>query len=120
VIHRLIPGRSFSRKQYRTPNVNVGTVKESMAAIASRWFHASALHRRSYSCAGYSRLCRAPVVHLLRLADLNDCIVPAHGSAYGIALNWNDQIGMGTVVFPPFQPFLGFFHVDGVDFPGSV
>src|ERR1039457_4467040 len=28
----------MTKKQYRMPNVNVGTVKKSIAAIASRWF----------------------------------------------------------------------------------
>jgi hypothetical protein len=28
----------MTKKEYRTPNVSVGTVKKSIAAIASRWF----------------------------------------------------------------------------------
>src|SRR5260370_20500412 len=28
----------MTKKQYRTPNVSVGTVKKSIAAMASRWF----------------------------------------------------------------------------------
>jgi Putative transposase len=28
----------ITKKQYRTPNVSVGTVKKSIAAMASRWF----------------------------------------------------------------------------------
>jgi hypothetical protein len=29
---------AMTKKQYRTPKVSVGTVKKSIAAIASRWF----------------------------------------------------------------------------------
>jgi hypothetical protein len=32
------------KKQYRTPNVRVGTVKKSMAAIASRWLRKNVSH----------------------------------------------------------------------------
>jgi hypothetical protein len=35
----------MTKKQYRTPNVSVGTVKKSMAAIASRWFRRNASQR---------------------------------------------------------------------------
>jgi hypothetical protein len=31
--------------QYRTPKVSVGTVKESIAAMASRWFLRNVSHR---------------------------------------------------------------------------
>jgi hypothetical protein len=35
----------MTKKQYRTPNVRVGTVKKSIAAIASRWFLRNVSHR---------------------------------------------------------------------------
>src|ERR1039457_2657655 len=33
----------MTKKQYRMPNVNVGTVKKSIAAMASRWFRRNRL-----------------------------------------------------------------------------
>jgi hypothetical protein len=39
----------MTKKQYRTPRVSVGTVKKSMAAIASRWFRRKASQRRASS-----------------------------------------------------------------------
>src|ERR1039457_1509510 len=36
---------AMTKKQYSTPKVNVGTVKKSIAAIASRWLHRNAAHR---------------------------------------------------------------------------
>src|SRR5580698_5670444 len=35
----------MTKKQYRTPNVSVGTVKKSIAAMASRWFLRNVSHR---------------------------------------------------------------------------
>jgi len=35
----------MTKKQYRTPNVSVGTVKKSIATIASRWFLRNVSHR---------------------------------------------------------------------------
>jgi hypothetical protein len=35
----------MTKKQYRAPKVNVGTVKRSIAAIASRWLFRKAAHR---------------------------------------------------------------------------
>src|ERR1017187_4209654 len=36
---------AMTKKQHSTPKVNVGTVKKSIAAIASRWLHRNAAHR---------------------------------------------------------------------------
>jgi hypothetical protein len=35
----------ITKKQYRTPNVSVGTLKKSIAAMASRWFRRNVSHR---------------------------------------------------------------------------
>jgi hypothetical protein len=41
----LTPVMAMTKKQYRTPNVSVGTVKKSIAAMASRWFLRKVSHR---------------------------------------------------------------------------
>jgi len=63
-LKRRILRRSWpmTKKQYSTPKVIVGTVKKSMAAIASRWFHRNVSQRlMGFKVLGASRSHRETV-----------------------------------------------------------
>src|ERR1035437_7049608 len=52
----------MTKKQYRTPKVRVGTVKKSIAAIASRWFRRKDSQRRAGSGSSVARLTQRETV----------------------------------------------------------
>jgi hypothetical protein len=63
---KLLEGASewaMTKKQYRTPNVSVGTVKKSIAAMASRWFLRNVSHRFTGSGSDFYMVYYSPVDH---------------------------------------------------------
>jgi hypothetical protein len=71
--HGLNP-KAYNKKQYSTPKVSVGTVKKSIAAMASRWFLRNVSERLAKS--GFLGTCRTH-----RETVLSDTLKPSFNSS---------------------------------------